>query len=184
MHLLIGINDVFCNTPDMLITGLHNSILIVSGNLYAYNTTLSSEMNTYCPTFTRLNTPGTHYYGVYQVNVLETGLYTFTSTSGTNLDTFGYLYTVPFYPTYPFTNLVTYDDNGAGNGQFSIRTVLQSNTTYALVVTTSTANELGQYSILIAGNTLANVVRKTSCATDLSKLNTKLQVYHIVAQSG
>jgi hypothetical protein len=84
------------------------------------------------------------------VKVNTTGTYTFKSSS-TIGDTFGYLYQGNFYPSYPSINIVTRDDDGAGNGQFQFTADLRSDITYILVFTTYSPGSTGSFSITASG---------------------------------
>ncbi len=84
------------------------------------------------------------------MTVYTSGIYNFTSSS--SIDTYGYLYNIPFNPSYPSQSLITSDDDsGSGNGQFKIRSSLQSGRTYVLVVTTYKNVDRGSFSIRAAG---------------------------------
>ncbi len=84
------------------------------------------------------------------MRVNTTGTYTF-KTSSSIADTYGYLYQGNFYPTYPSYNIVTQDDDAAGNGQFQLTATLRSDITYILVFTTYQPNNTGSFSIVASG---------------------------------
>ena len=91
-----------------------------------------------------------YYYATVEVRVNTTGTYTFTSSSSIG-DTFGYLYQGNFYPTYPSINIVTTDDDSAGQRQFQLTATLRSDITYILVFTTFAENQIGSFSIVASG---------------------------------
>lgn len=70
-----------------------------------------------------------------QVNVMEDGLYTFTSNC--EMNTYGYLYRGKLDPLDPFKNIIASDDDGGCIKQFQLTAYLDKQTTYTLVVTTS-----------------------------------------------
>ncbi len=84
------------------------------------------------------------------MRVDTTGTYTFKSSS-TIGDTYGYIYQGNFYPSYPSYNIVTQNDDGAGNGQFQLTATLRSDITYILVFTTYYERNTGSFSISASG---------------------------------
>jgi len=90
-----------------------------------------------------------YYYETVEVKVFTAGTYTLGSIS--SIDTYGYLYENDFIPFDPTVNLQAQDGQGCGNNQFAIRTDLQMNRTYILIVTTWFANRTGNFSILVSG---------------------------------
>ncbi len=113
--------------------------------------TYSGILSSSSPRFTRANiNTGNFYYQAIQVVVSTTGTYTFTSTS--SFDAYGYLYDGSFNPLSPSQNLITSDDDsGGGNGQFQITRSFQSGRTYILVATTYSASITGSFSIRATG---------------------------------
>lgn len=67
------------------------------------------------------------------LTVRVNGVYQIRSES--TVDLYGYLYNRAFNFTDPYWNLITFDDNGAGNSQFLISQMLNIGK-YVLVVTT------------------------------------------------
>jgi hypothetical protein len=67
------------------------------------------------------------------------------------MNIYGYLYDYSFDPTYPFQNLITYDDDSAGDQQFQISRNQQYASTYVLVVTTYSNYVIGSFSIIAVG---------------------------------
>ena len=99
---------------------------------------------------------GYYYYQAIQVNISTTGSYTFTSVS--SIDTYGYLYYTPFDPSYPSANLFTSNDDSGGNGQFLLSAYLYTQYSYVLVVTTYAAYVTGSFSLRASGPSLINFV--------------------------
>ncbi len=83
------------------------------------------------------------------MTVNTTGTYTFTSLS--SFDTYGYLYDSYFYPFDPSSNLITQNDDSGGNGQFKLSAFLEVGVPYNLVFTTFREGETGPFSILASG---------------------------------
>ncbi len=89
------------------------------------------------------------YYEAIQVNVITSGSYTFSSDS--SVDIYGYLYTDHFNPFNLSENLLSEDKFGCGNTQFKLVYYLQSNATYVLVVTTYEPSVTSEFSIIALG---------------------------------
>jgi hypothetical protein len=83
------------------------------------------------------------------VTVYTSGTYTLTSIS--SVDTYGYFYPSSFNPSYPSQNLIMSDDDGDGGNQFRMRVNLQYGQTYALVVTTTGNMVTGSFWIRAVG---------------------------------
>jgi hypothetical protein len=83
------------------------------------------------------------------VTVNTTGTYTLTSLS--SFDTYGYLYDSYFYPFDPSINLITQDDDSGGNREFKLSAFLENGIPYTLVFTTFRESETGPFSILASG---------------------------------
>ena len=94
---------------------------------------------------------GNFYYQALQVTIPISGTYTFTSTS--TMDTYGYIYTNALDPSNPFENLITSDDSSGGHSQFLLTVYLSSSSSYVLIVTTFIANSVGSFSVTAAGPT-------------------------------
>jgi hypothetical protein len=128
----------------------------------------SGILSSISPMFSRPNSyAGSYYYQTIQVTVYTTGTYTFTSSS--SIDTYGCFYQARFDPSYPSENLIAYDDDSAGNGQFQVSGSLQSARTYVLVVTTSSAGVTGSFSIIAVGPASVGL---TSITPSTSRPNT------------
>ena len=97
-----------------------------------------------------------YFYMVYEVVVRRTGYYTFNSNSTTDL--LGYLYEDNFFAARASDNLLRYDDNSGGNGQFEFFIELRSPVTYYLVVTTSERRVTGHFRVSVTGRVNALLV--------------------------
>jgi hypothetical protein len=100
-------------------------------------------------TYTRECGRSSYYYETIEVNVQETGNYSFGSIS--NIQTYGYIYEDSFDPFNPTQNLLSQDGYGCGMYKFQFTTWLQVNTTYVLVVTTFFPNVQGNFSVHVIG---------------------------------
>jgi len=112
-------------------------------------TIYSSTLNTKSSKYNRDCTLLDYYYEAIQVNVVEDGIYTFGSDS--TMNTYGHIYKGKFNPFDPSMNQVQRDDDSGCNSQFKMVTYLEKNTTYILVVTTSSAKVTGSFSIIAFG---------------------------------
>ena len=90
-----------------------------------------------------------NYYEAIKINVYTSGNYSIRSNS--SLDTFGYLYIDTFDPTFTSSNLLQFNDDGAGSGQFLLSSVLQTMIDYILVATTYPASSTGPFSVIVQG---------------------------------
>ncbi|CAF3417508.1 unnamed protein product [Rotaria socialis] len=137
--------------PDWEITGFpENSIL----SYYSSALTLSSER------YSNQN----KYYEAIEVIVYITGSYSFTSTS--NMDTFGYLYTGQFNPSNQNLNMLTYNDD-SGSNQFRLIADLEAGVTYTLVVTTFGSDVRGAFTVIARGPTYVNFLPRNVADTTM-----------------
>ncbi|CAF1456547.1 unnamed protein product [Adineta steineri] len=83
--------------------------------------------------------------------VEETGYYALSSDS--SMDTFGDIYEDDFNPMNPFENLLSQDYRSCSYEDFKFIVYLHTGTKYILVVTTSSPNITGNFSILTSGST-------------------------------
>ncbi|CAF3536877.1 unnamed protein product [Adineta steineri] len=90
-----------------------------------------------------------NYYEDIEINVMTSGSYTITSHS--NINTFGYLYKDRFNPLNFQENLIIQNDEGCDDSQFQIAVDLYTNSTYVLVVTTFLPNITGEFLISAFG---------------------------------
>jgi len=111
-----------------------------------YSSALTASSQMYSPTGCDLSN---YYYEAMQVKVTQVGYYTFSS-NGT-IDIHGYIYNNNFDPFNPDRNLYAQSGNRCPNGQFGIITYLQMDTTYILIVTTSSPDMTGPFSIFVSG---------------------------------
>ncbi|CAF2157695.1 unnamed protein product [Rotaria magnacalcarata] len=67
------------------------------------------------------------------------------------MDTYGYLYTLPFIPSSPQSNLVVAKDDGGSQGNFQITVTFTVTQSMILVVTTYHPDNIGEFNISIHG---------------------------------
>jgi hypothetical protein len=83
------------------------------------------------------------------VNAVTTGVYSLSGTSTVGI--YGYIYKDNFNPLNPFENLRSENGVSCGDRQFMLTTILETGTTYILVVTTFSPNATGNFSIFVSG---------------------------------
>jgi hypothetical protein len=110
-----------------------------------YSSALASNSNVYI----RVDYGSSYYYEAIEVNVFLSGFYTLSS--GSIVNTYGYIYKKKFNPVNPSENLLLGNDDSCGSHHFKLTAVLQNNTTYVLVVTTYYPNVIGNFSIITSG---------------------------------
>ncbi|CAF1456455.1 unnamed protein product, partial [Adineta steineri] len=115
----------------------------------AVQSNYSSELNTSSQTYSRDCRKSNYYYQTIRMNVVETGYYALSSNS--SMDTFGDIYKDDFNPMNPFENLLSQDYRACSSQDFKFIAYLYTGTTYILVVTTSSSNTTGNFSILTSG---------------------------------
>jgi hypothetical protein len=122
-----------------------------------------------------------YYYQAIEATTYTAGTYSFSSSS--SIDTYGYLYESSFDPSHPSYNLVASDDDGAGDRQFQISRYLQSGRKYILVVTTSSTGTIGSFSVRVIGPSSVSLVRITptsrSIRTSIECLSDDLSYFKI-----
>ena len=141
------------------------------------------------PTFSRdQQQSGKRYsYEAIEFNVSTMGTYTLTSKSQVN--TYGYIYDRKFNPSHPDFNLIVQDDDSDGEGQFKIVVLLHPGHRYVLVATTSSPEVTGKFSIVSSGPTAVNVRSKsgkrmlTNAKASKYRANTILPYEHIFKSS-
>ncbi len=119
---------------------------------WVYSSVLTMYSSTYCP-----KDPCSgplFYYQTILINVTTSGYYSIACNS--TMDTYGYLYINSFDSYFPNQNLFSENNNSAGNGQFKFVYFLQPMTVYILVVTTSSENVTGAFSIIATNATSLN----------------------------
>lgn len=123
----------------------------------SFNTTYSSSLTVNSDVFYRTGTIDLFYYEAIEIIAPTSGQYTFYSVS--NADTFGYLYSNRFNPYNLNGNILTWDDHGGGNFQFSISFTLQANNVYVLVFTTHSPRITTSFSLVGIGPDIIQFVR-------------------------
>ncbi|CAF0857365.1 unnamed protein product [Adineta steineri] len=111
----------------------------------AYSSELTTNSQTYSRDCRKLN----YYYETIRMRVVETGSYALISNS--SMDIFGYIYEDDFNPMNPFENLLPQDYRACSSPDFKLIADLYTGTSYILVVTTSSPNMRGNFSIRTSG---------------------------------
>ena len=133
-----------------------SSFSFISGPDFTTTTTpfvpvssFSSALTQKSPIYNPWGVSNTFYYEAIRIVVSVSGSYMLKSVS--NIDTAGFLYVNCFDPNNITTNLLASDNDNGGSLQFLISATLQPATTYILVVTTTSSNVIGAFSIGAAG---------------------------------
>ncbi|CAF1566422.1 unnamed protein product, partial [Adineta steineri] len=125
----------------------------------------SLQLTTNSQTYSRDCRKSNYYYETIRMNVVETGYYALSSDSSmdifddssidifddSSIDTFGDIYKDDFNPMNPFENLLSQDYRACSSPDFKFIVYLHTDTKYILVVTTSSPNMTGNFSILTTG---------------------------------
>ena len=90
------------------------------------------------------------YYESIKINVIQSGVYTFSSMS--NMRTYGYLYKEHFNPYDPYKGLFSHNYGGCGAQGFRTTAELHFNGTYTLVVSTLSENDIGSFLVLVSSS--------------------------------
>ncbi|CAF0906273.1 unnamed protein product [Adineta steineri] len=145
-----GAFSIFVSGPDNvdLKTISSPSIIQVQYSL-AIQSNYSSELTTNSQTYSRDCRKSNYYYQAIRMHVVETGYYALISNS--NMNTFGNIYEHDFNPMNPFDNLLPQDYRSCSYQDFKFIVYLHADTNYILVVTTSSPNITGKFSILTSG---------------------------------
>jgi len=93
--------------------------------------------------------PNYHYEAI-EITVVENGTYTFSSYS--EINTYGYLYENNFNPFNPSENRINENDDSGCNGQFKLIQYMQKQKIYILVITTVRENDIGPFTITAFGS--------------------------------
>ncbi|CAF4426234.1 unnamed protein product [Rotaria socialis] len=118
----------------------------VSDKQLSYKNVLSRNS----PKFSRPGGGGMAYYFMaVQITASTSASYTFVCDS--RMDTYGYLYTLPFIPSSSQSNLVVAEDDGGSQGNFQITATFTVNQSMILVVTTYHTDDIGEFNISIHG---------------------------------
>ncbi|CAF3909027.1 unnamed protein product [Adineta steineri] len=112
-------------------------------------TVYTSKLTTNSSTYFRSCSSSRSYYEAIQMNVHDSGLYTFLSRG--NMDTYGFIYEDYFKPSSPRKNLLFNDDGGCEPYNFKFTIALESSITYILVVTTYSSNVTDAFAIFVFG---------------------------------
>ena len=144
-------------------------------NLYTVNTSISSELTRYSPSFTRSGSSGVFYFESFTINVPTAGEYVFFS--GSSMDTYGYVYSPSFSPSYPAQNLIYFNDDSGSSGQFKIIAYLQSDIDYTLVATTYGQHVTGLYNVTISGLMSTQIVKNNESYYGTSRATTETRKY-------
>lgn len=163
-------NDlIFCRAQAGLAKGFH---FLFNFHFAVYNVQpqkVSSQLTTSSTVFTRPDKSGNYYYGTFQISVPRTSQCLLRSNSSTNLDTYGYLYSAPFYPQYPSINQIGSNDDGAGFSQFMIVAVLQPGINYIVVATTYSNSATGLYTFSALCSPVNDEVVTNPSSTSIGK---------------
>ncbi|CAF0783823.1 unnamed protein product [Adineta ricciae] len=155
LGLGIGLHSDSQNLTLVTSTTISTSVTTASTS-----TTTSTILSTYQGSLTNssavyggVNQSTTNYtFEAIQVYTNTTGTYTFTGTSGSNLQLYGYLYNGTFIPTNPQTNLITKSDSSSGSSlQFNLTSAITSFTEYILLVTSANQTSTGSFNITASG---------------------------------
>ncbi|CAM4926999.1 unnamed protein product [Rotaria socialis] len=143
----------------------------VSDKQLSYKNVLSRNS----PKFSRPGGGGLSYYFMaIQVTASTSASYTLVCDS--RMDTYGYLYTLPFIPSSPQSNLVVAEDDGGSQGNFQITATFTVTQSMILVITTYHPDDIGEFNILIHGPaqlsltpyiSTSNIVTNTNEATSV-----------------
>ena len=115
-----------------------------------FSSTIDGVLNSNSPVFTRPNGFNRlSYYQAYRFTVSTSGNYSFSTNS--SFDTYGLLYNNPMDPSNSSSNMITYNDDGAGASQFKITAPLDITNTYVLVVTTFGDHIAGAFQLITSG---------------------------------
>lgn len=101
-----------------------------------------------------------------------TDYYVFMSNS--SIDIYGYIYSVTFYPTFSYYNLLAYDDNSGENSQLKLIMSLQGNVQYALIATTFNSYTTGSYQIIASELNKLNLVLVNETSSKSNGMNTAM----------
>ncbi|CAF4184996.1 unnamed protein product, partial [Adineta steineri] len=100
-------------------------------------------------TYSRDCRKSNYYYQTIRMNIVESGYYALSSDSG--MDTFGDIYKDEFNPMNPSENRLSQDYRSCSSRDFKLIAYLHTGTQYILVVTTSSPNKTGEFSIVASG---------------------------------
>ncbi|CAF0918842.1 unnamed protein product [Adineta steineri] len=146
----IGAFSIFVSGPNNVdLKYISSPSVIQIPYLSTRQSNYSSELTTNSQKYSRDGQKSNYYYQAIPMHVMVTGHYALSSSS--NMDTFGYIYKDDFNSMNPFENLLSQDYRSCSYQDFKFITYLQTGTKYILVVTTSSPNITGKFSILTSG---------------------------------
>ena len=105
-----------------------------------------------------------YYYEAIQLIVKRTDSYTVTSKS--SIDTYGYIYRNNFYPYSPSLNIIVEDDDSGGNRDFKLTSSLQAGAAYILVVTTFSPGVTGSFGIVTSNPGMIDFIPLNNPSSD------------------
>ncbi len=114
-------------------------------------TTYTSSWTLKSPSFSRRADQMADHYYYETIRVVASVMGTYTFTSNSPINTYGYLYQDQFNPGSSSLKLISEDDDSNGQGQFRITAVLQPGRKYILVATTYNSETIGAFSIVSSG---------------------------------
>ncbi|CAF4015286.1 unnamed protein product, partial [Adineta steineri] len=98
-----------------------------------------------------------YFYETIQIDIVASGFYIIAGTSSFFL--YGYIYKDSFDPFNPSVNLILKDDDGCARRQFKLTVNLVVNVKYILVVTKSSSDTTGPFSVIVSGPANTTVER-------------------------
>ncbi|CAF4220196.1 unnamed protein product [Rotaria socialis] len=87
------------------------------------------------------------------------------------MDTYGYLYTLPFIPSSPQSNLVVAEDDGGSQSNFQITATFTVTQSMILVVTTYHPDDIGEFNISIHGPAQLSLTPYISTSNTVTNTN-------------
>lgn len=92
-----------------------------------------------------------YYYEAVEINTMQSDIYTLAIQSQGYLDTSGFLYQQHFDPYEPTKKLLIKSFDGCSENRMKITSLLKSNITYVLVISTRKEHELNKFLIITSG---------------------------------
>ena len=124
----------------------------------ACNTThYKSSLTWDYPMFHRPSTNGDYFYEQIKVTTAVAGNFMFLSESSINI--YGLLYYPTFNATSPSSNLLAFDDESGGKGQFFFQYHLEANQQYYLVISTRQEYRIDKFIVHVRGPVSVNLTR-------------------------
>ncbi|CAF4018380.1 unnamed protein product [Adineta steineri] len=142
--------SIFVSGPENVdLKNISSPSAIRKPYMSAVQSNYSSELTTNSQTYSRDCRISNYYYETIRVNVVGNAYYALSSDS--TMDTYGYIYKDDFDPLNPFENLLSQNYRSCSYEDFNLIVYLHAGTKYILVVTTSSPNITGTFSILTSG---------------------------------